>query len=123
MLAVELEGPEGTDEQDLMQLGRPGTRVRKDVEERADERARVLVVLRRERPPLRHQPGGGEALSAQLVEVPRVEVHDAGRRGGRGLERDDVVKLRAPQELVPPVADAHGEARVCRRTKVALEEV
>jgi hypothetical protein len=123
MLAVEFEGLEGTDEQDLVQLGRPGTRVREDVEEGADEGARVLVVLHRERPPLRHQPGGGETLSAQLVEVLGVEVHDAGRRGGRGLERDDVVKLRTPQEFVPSVAAAPVETRVRRCTKVALEEV
>ena len=52
------EGPEGTDEQDLVQFGRPGTRVREDVEEGADEGARVLVVLRRERPHCAISPAG-----------------------------------------------------------------
>ncbi len=86
--------------------------VREGVEEAPDQRARVLVVLRRQRPPLRHEAVGRQARAAELVEVARVEVHDAGRRRRRRLERDEVVAVGAPQQLVTAVADPDLEARI-----------
>src|SRR5262249_3703061 len=94
----------------------------KRVEKALHERARVFVVLSRQRPPWGEEAGGPEPRPGQLVEIPRVQVDDAGRRRRRRLEGDDVVAFRAPQKLSPSVAQADLDPRVRGRAEVAVEQ-
>ena len=120
--AVERQRARRSDQQHLVQFGGPDRGMRKHVDEAADQRSRVLVVLGRQRPPLGHQAAGLQAPAAQLVEIARIEVGDPRCRRRRRFERDQVVALVTAQQLVPSVADANLHSRIrcdcpgCRRT-------
>src|SRR5262249_56143187 len=90
-LRVELDGIGGTDQEHLVKLRCPQRGMRKRVEEALHERARVLVVLSRQRPPLGEETARFEPRPRQLVEIARLQVDDAGRRWRWRLEGDDVV--------------------------------
>src|SRR5262244_686205 len=94
----------------------------KRVEKALHERARVFVVLSRQRPPLGEEAGRPEPRPRQLVEITRVQVDDAGRRWRRRLEGDDVVAFRALKKLSPSVAQADLDPRIRGRPKIALEQ-
>ena len=115
-------GLDRPDQQHLVKFRAPGRCIGERVEKAPDQRARVLVVLRRQRPPLRHQPVRLQPGLAQLVEVPRVEVRDAGRRRRRRLEGDEIVALGSPQKLLPAVTDTDVQAGIGRRTEVPGEQ-
>ena len=75
------------DEEHLVHLGGPEGHVRKHIKEAADQRPGIFVVLRAQRPPLRHQASRLETIAAQLVEITReLQVRHARRGRRRRLE-------------------------------------
>lgn len=89
-----------------MKLGRPQGCVRESVQEAPDERARVLVILRRQRQPLGQESVRVQALAGQGIEVAGVEVDHAGCGRARRFESDEVVAVGAAQELAAAVGQA-----------------
>ena len=76
-----------------------------------------------ERDPLRHETGGCHVLAAEVVELLRVHVGDAGEGRRHGLHRDDVVFLAALQEKVTPVVDMERRAGVVHDVVVFFGEL
>src|SRR5262245_24308805 len=92
------------------------------VEKALHERTRVFVVLSRQRPPLGEETSRPEPGPGQLVELARIEVHDARRRRRRRLEGDDIVPFWTLPELAPSVAQTDLDPRVRSHPEIAVEQ-
>ena len=104
---VELDRLRRAYEEHLVQLCHPQGRMWKDIEKATYERARILIVLGRQRPPLGEKAVRPQPCAGEPVEIARIEVDDPCRRWRRRLECNEVVALRTPQELPTTIAQAH----------------
>ena len=67
-----------------MQLSCPQTDIGKNIKKAAHQRARVFIVLSRERQPLRKKPIRLESITGGLIEVRRVKIRHPSAEGGGG---------------------------------------
>ena len=84
--------------------------MRKHLDEALHQGARVVLILGRQRQPLRHHAARRQAGGGQTVEIGRIEIGDARCRGRGRLERDEIVSIRVLQQLAASIREADIEA-------------